>query len=248
MNVVATLGQLAAARAAQPDALDADVLSGPLDPGTFGRLLCDAVLYPTLLDQHGAVLVPGRDLRFVTAAQSRALIARDRGCIVPGCKAPPSRCQAHHVVWWRNNGRTDIGSLALLCDRHHSAVHAGHWTLQMIDGVPWVIPPAWLDPSGVPRRNTVAEAEHRARTLAQRLRNPQLTLDLPDGQPHSGKVAALLHRLRASFSPIRVTRSTVVLTGGRGATCCSAACSSSTGCRVPMVRCGVTPHRTTRCS
>ncbi len=223
VNLVATLGQLAAARAAQPDALDADgkpitlpqgyrgsfhrpsdatpaasgssgasgptvapglgsdVLSGPLDPGTFGRLLCDAVLYPTLLDHRGAVLAHGRDVRFVTAAQSRALIARDRGCIVPGCTAPPSRCQAHHVVWWRNNGRTDIGNLALLCDRHHSAVHAGQWTLQMIDGVPWVIPPAWLDPSGVPRRNTVMAAEHEARQLAQRLRNAQLTLDLPDG-------------------------------------------------------------------
>ncbi len=215
VHVWATAAQIAAARAAQPYALDAqgnpiappgaafqrpgcglpgpvapglatDLITGEvIDPGTFSRFLCDAVLDPTLFDENGAILAQGITTRLATAAQRRALIARDRGCIVPGCTAPVTWCDAHHVIWWRHGGSTDIGNLALLCARHHTAVHAGHWQIQMIDGIPWAVPPRALDPTRTPRRNTLWRREHEARQLGQHLRDRQLRLDLPETPPDS---------------------------------------------------------------
>ncbi len=49
----------------------------------------------------------------------------------------------------------------------------------MIDGVPWMTPPAWVDRTRTPRRNLVPLAEHQARALGQYLRSTQLHLDLP---------------------------------------------------------------------
>ncbi|MFZ0158738.1 MAG: HNH endonuclease signature motif containing protein, partial [Kineosporiaceae bacterium] len=160
--------------------LATDLATGEaLDPGTFSRFLCDALLDPTLFDDNGAILAQGLTSRLATTAQRRALIARDRGCIVPGCTAPVTWCDAHHVVWWRHGGPTDIDNLVLLCARHHTAVHAGHWQIQMIDGIPWVLAPRALDPTRTPRRSTLWRAEHQARQLGQYLRDRQLHLDLP---------------------------------------------------------------------
>ena len=172
--------------------LAVDVGDGPLDPGTLSALLCSAVFSGIVLDDPpsrrppdaattppgtgeeplfgGAVLALGRTRRLASTAQLRAVIARDRGCIVPGCTLPPSRCDAHHVVWWRHGGPTDVDNLALLCARHHSAVHAGHWRIDMIDGLPWIVAPRWVDPGQIPRRNTLPDADHAARALGQQLR------------------------------------------------------------------------------
>jgi len=38
-----------------------------------------------------------------------------------------------------------------LCRHHHQVIHHGHWQIDMIDGLPWFTPPAWIDPDGQPR-------------------------------------------------------------------------------------------------
>ena len=89
--------------------LAGDVAAGPVSPGSLAALLCSAVLHGVVTDgPGGAVLYHGRSKRLSSPAQVRALIARDRGCIVPGCTQPPHRCEAHHVRWWRHGGGTDI--------------------------------------------------------------------------------------------------------------------------------------------
>jgi hypothetical protein len=50
------------------------------------------------------------------------------GCEFPGCHATHHRSHAHHIIWWRNHGETNIDNLALLCPHHHRLVHHG-WTL-----------------------------------------------------------------------------------------------------------------------
>jgi len=65
-----------------------------------------------------------------------------------------TQCDAHHVQWWRHGGATDLQNLVLTCSAHHSGIHAGTWQLTIINGVPWVIPPHWLDPHQRPVRNT----------------------------------------------------------------------------------------------
>jgi hypothetical protein len=136
-------------------------------------LSCDATLQAVVLDRSGAVLQLGRTVRTASAAQRRAVATRDRGCSVPGCHALPERCDVHHVRWWRHGGATDLDNLALVCGRHHADIHAGIWTLEMIDGIPHGIPPAWAHPLQPKLRNTVHHAQATARHLAT-----QLLLDL----------------------------------------------------------------------
>ena len=74
-------------------------------------------------------LAVGRTARTATPAQRRALAARDRGCIIPGCGIPAEACQTHHVEDWAAGGDTDLPNLALLCWAHHRQVDLGMWTI-----------------------------------------------------------------------------------------------------------------------
>jgi hypothetical protein len=69
----------------------------------------------------GQVLDVGRRTRTIPPALRRALQARDRGCRFPGCGV--RHAQGHHVHHWANGGPTRLDNLALLCRRHHRAVH-----------------------------------------------------------------------------------------------------------------------------
>ena len=65
----------------------------------------------------------GIERRFFSDAQTKRLWLRDGGCTYPGCGAPPSRTDAHHLVHWADLGPSDLGNGALLCERHHTIVH-----------------------------------------------------------------------------------------------------------------------------
>ncbi|MBY6538335.1 DUF222 domain-containing protein [Rhodococcus sp. BP-349] len=77
----------------------------------------------------GSTLHFARARRCASTDQRLALFARDRGCTGPGCTAPASRCEAHHVDDWAAGGLTDIDDLALACDVHHPLVgeRTGQW-------------------------------------------------------------------------------------------------------------------------
>ena len=74
-------------------------------------------------------LAVGRTARIATPAQRRAVAARDRGCIIPGCGIPAEACQTHHVVEWAADGSTDVPNLALLCWAHHRQVDLRMWAI-----------------------------------------------------------------------------------------------------------------------
>jgi hypothetical protein len=101
----------------------------------------------------GAVLSHGRSKRIATEGQTLALIARDRGCAFPSCTSPPEWTERHHIRPWSQGGETDLSNLVLLCDHHHDRVDTGGWTITMQDGLPWFIPPSWIDPEQKPRQN-----------------------------------------------------------------------------------------------
>jgi hypothetical protein len=147
---------------------------GPVGPGLVGVLACDAVIERVLLAPHGALLDLGRAVRTITPPQRRALTARDRGCVIPGCTALAEWCHGHHVVWWEHLGPTDKNNLALVCTRHHGQIHAGIWDLKMIDGIPWARPPSWIDPQRRWTRNTYHHAKTQAAQLGTQLRLPGL--------------------------------------------------------------------------
>ena len=141
---------------------------GALSPAWIARFACDSIVEAVDTDK----LIVGRARRTATGAQRRFLAARDGGCVIPGCHAPPGWTDAHHIDWWSHGGATDVTNLALVCGRHHSDVHSGVWALEMIDGIPWARPPRWLDPHQRPVRNTYRQHRRAAEQLALDLGPP----------------------------------------------------------------------------
>jgi hypothetical protein len=129
--------------------------AGHVDPATLDLLACTATVRAALLAPGGAALDLGRTQRLATPAQHTVLLARDGGCVIPGCTVPGDACDAHHVIRWSDGGPTDLDNLALLCARHHTEVHLGLWEIEIDDGIPWVLPPTWVNPFRRRLRNAV---------------------------------------------------------------------------------------------
>ncbi len=138
--------------------------SGALvDPRTVRRLACDAEIVPMVVGSRSEPLDVGRLQRTVTDALRRALNLRDGGCAFPSCSRRPRRCHAHHIRQWFHGGPTCLDNLVLLCRFHHQLIHAGHWVIDIRDGLPWFTPPAWIDPDQQPRLGGRPRVPLRAR-------------------------------------------------------------------------------------
>jgi hypothetical protein len=128
--------------------------TGPVSPDRVRQLACDADLIPLVLGSAGQILDQGRKQRLHTQSQRLAIIARDKGCIRPGCSMPPAWCEVHHVTYWENGGRTTVDEGVLACSYDHHVIHHGGATVTMINGIPYWTAPPDIDPSRTPRRNT----------------------------------------------------------------------------------------------
>ena len=104
--------------------------TGVIPRSVLERLLCNADLVGAVFSTQGEPLWLGRRIRTVTPAQWRALVARDRGCVL--CGAHPNQCEAHHIVPFEApaKGRTDITNLVLLCTDCHHHTHDTHQTIE----------------------------------------------------------------------------------------------------------------------
>ncbi|MGH3654767.1 MAG: hypothetical protein ACRDT3_17670 [Glutamicibacter sp.] len=129
-----------------------------LDAADTAQLICQGEIYRVVFGPDGQPLDVGRKERFFTDAMKRAIFARDRGCIVPGCTAPPEMLEYHHNNWWERGGCTSSRNGSCLCRRHHHAVHAGLLTLASVGGLAHILLPKHLDPMQIPRRNSVPVA------------------------------------------------------------------------------------------
>ncbi len=134
--------------------------AGMLDNGasltaeSVRRLACDAGIVPAVLNGQSQVLDLGRERRLFTGPLRRALTLRDRGCAFPACDRPPRWCDGHHIIHWADGGPTNLDNAVLVCSYHHRLLHHHDWQVRIAaDGLPEFIPPAWIDPQQVPRRN-----------------------------------------------------------------------------------------------
>ncbi|HLS24753.1 MAG TPA: DUF222 domain-containing protein [Beutenbergiaceae bacterium] len=137
--------------------------TGPVPAQVLRRLARCSDVYRVLFSPEGEVLNHGRAHRLFTAAQRRAIVARDRHCTYPGCTAPPILCETHHaIVRWADDGRTDVDNGALLCFHHHDLVEtrgiamareAGRWRFYRRDGteLPSDYPQPWPTAADVGR-------------------------------------------------------------------------------------------------
>ncbi|MCL2515877.1 MAG: HNH endonuclease [Microbacteriaceae bacterium] len=100
---------------------------------------CAGGTQTVVFDEDGSVLRLGRQVRAFTRRQRRAIALRDGGsCVIPGCSIPAQWCEAHHVVAFRDGGRTDVDNGVLLCWFHHREIDSGPWRVRMRNGVPQV--------------------------------------------------------------------------------------------------------------
>ena len=103
---------------------------GLLSGETVERLVCGgASLRRLVLDGDGVVIDFGRRKRLLSPQARRALEARDKHCVWPGCDRPPRWCDSHHRREWRMGAPTSVEESALLCGRHHKLRHHRGWQL-----------------------------------------------------------------------------------------------------------------------
>jgi len=126
--------------------VDAPVLADREQPGqsvleggtrvsaeTSQRLACDASRVVMRHDDEGHLVEVGARTRTIPPALRRALDHRDQGCRFPGCGLRFT--QGHHLRHWAHGGPTTLSNLALLCRRHHRAVHEeGYQVARLPDG------------------------------------------------------------------------------------------------------------------
>ena len=111
----------------------------PLPPSVLELLACNASITGVLYDTAGTPLWRGTTKRTATAAQLKALIARDGGCV--GCGCHPALCQAHHIKPASQGGPTTISNMVLLCWNCHHKVHHNQWTVARRHGRFELLPP-----------------------------------------------------------------------------------------------------------
>jgi 5-methylcytosine-specific restriction endonuclease McrA len=143
--------------------VDASVLADPHHPGqsaledgvrvsaeTSQRLACDASRVVMRHDAGGHVVEIGARTRTIPPALRRALQHRDRGCRFPGCAVRFG--QGHHLHHWAQGGATTLSNLALLCRRHHRAVHEEGYQIERRPdgGLEFRHPHGWLIPDVPP--------------------------------------------------------------------------------------------------
>ncbi|GAA4188068.1 hypothetical protein GCM10022288_14020 [Gryllotalpicola kribbensis] len=98
----------------------------PITAADALRMLCDRGYTPALFDETGHAIDIGKDQRYFTRKQRRAIAKRDGRCLYPGCDRPPEDCEYHHVNPWAahpSHRKSEVRDGVLLCRRHHKLLH-----------------------------------------------------------------------------------------------------------------------------
>jgi len=144
----ATLDTLAGVSGAAAGELEG---GGTVPAETVQRHACDSAL--VRLTSHNELDQElNQASRTLPSSTRRALEARDRHCVWPGCGRPLSWCDGHHLVWWTRGGETSLPNLALLCRPHHRMVHEGGWSLQRQRNAWQAAPSSEIPAKHAPRR------------------------------------------------------------------------------------------------
>ncbi len=113
---------------------------GTVPAETVQRYACDSAI-SRITGQGELEHELNHAARTLPASTRRALEARDRHCVFPGCARPTNWCDGHHLVWWTRGGATALPNLALLCRPHHRMVHEEGWILERTKESHWKAKP-----------------------------------------------------------------------------------------------------------
>ncbi|GAA4192628.1 HNH endonuclease signature motif containing protein [Microbacterium oryzae] len=109
------------------------------------RIGCSGDILRAVFSPSGRILSLISVQRIFTATQRKAIVARDGGCIIPGCTIPAAWCEIHHVQDHALGGATSTDNGVLLCWWHHHHLEQSGWDIQMRNGAPYVAAPNWID-------------------------------------------------------------------------------------------------------
>ncbi|WP_448719874.1 DUF222 domain-containing protein [Microbacterium natoriense] len=118
----------------------------PVPLSVAAHTACTGAIQRVLFDEGRIVGISTTD-RVFNAHQRRAIIARDRECLIPGCHVPASWCEIHHVTEHARGGPTHTDNGVPLCWWHHRSLGNSGWEIRMNDGLPQIRGPAWWDPT-----------------------------------------------------------------------------------------------------
>ncbi|HEY7564394.1 MAG TPA: DUF222 domain-containing protein [Acidimicrobiia bacterium] len=94
-----------------------------LHPADIQTLACDCQITRIVFGAEGQPVDVGRASRTIPPWIRRAVIARDRHCVHPGCDMPARHCDVHHKIPWSQGGVTSVESSELRCRHHHIHEH-----------------------------------------------------------------------------------------------------------------------------
>ncbi len=120
----------------------------PVNEGAARHAACTSPILRVTKSPAGRVINLESEQRTFTAQQRRALLARDGGCVIPGCDTPGAWCEIHHVVPHAAGGPTHTNNGVVLCYSHHRNLGENGWEVRMKEGRPQVKAPAWVDGRG----------------------------------------------------------------------------------------------------
>jgi hypothetical protein len=135
-------------------------------PAHVVRFLAEEANLQRVLTVGSQILDLGREVRYATDHQYRALLVRDGGCRWAGCHIPAAWCDIDHLLAWEDGGPTNLDNLVMWCRHHHTEKHRRGVTvlgdvhnlrLRLIDGT-IVHCPAKGNPAARRRPRTKAAA------------------------------------------------------------------------------------------
>ena len=110
-----------------------------------------------LLSKTKSILAYSDQHRLFTEQQRLAMFARDKGCSYPGCDAPLSWTQAHHVTDYAITRRTCVDDGTLVCTANHATVRTDGLDLDHAQRTPP------LGPARLGRPGPATTTQHHAR-------------------------------------------------------------------------------------
>ena len=105
--------------------------AGPIARETARRIACDCfVTINKTID--GELTDIGRKSRIWPNALARGIKERDQHCQFYGC-TQSSNLQIHHIIHWADGGTTSLSNGVCVCQRHHTMIHEGGYSIQKVD-------------------------------------------------------------------------------------------------------------------
>ncbi len=121
-------------------------IDAPVAATVAAHTACTGTIQRVLFDEGRIIGISVTD-RIFTVHQRRAIIARDKECLIPGCHVPASWCEIHHVIEHARGGPTHTDNGVPLCWHHHRTLDTSGWEIRMLGGIPQIRGPAWWDPT-----------------------------------------------------------------------------------------------------